>query len=535
MKPKIIYEDVSPLAKIDSSEYTSTDKKEYVDMSDLKSEIPTYFPNYALCLPRYSKIGEYNNSPNTIPTSGLGYVSNSISSSNRTFTSNPKIERLFTQKHSSVGISIGFNQYSGDYCDLINIKWYEDNVLLYDMDFEPNSTYYFCEKNVENFNKLIIEFKRTSKPQRYIWVGAIDYGTTRVYENNEAKNIKTLNEISQISEELTINTMDFKLFSLRDVDFLFQKTQAMKLYADDVLMGTYYIDTAKRTANNQYDIKTKDAIGILAEQSYMGGMYNNVLASTIIADIFNKCNLKYKIEQSLANKTITGYIPIMTCRDTLTWICMAIGAVVNTAYSEKTVIKSLETEVKRTINTHDQFTGASIETLSKVTGVSVEGYRYTTSNESVELFNDTLNDTITVQFGEPIHSLSITNGAIIESNVNYAVIKGTGTTVLSGKRYNVSAIVSSKINPSLGALDLQNIVQLKNVNIINSSNIVEVRDRIYNYYLNNKRINTKIIVGENKLGDKVNVDTLYEGAKTGIIERMSTTYTNSLASEVVIR
>ena len=63
MKPKIIYEDVSPLAKIDSSEYTSTDKKEYVDMSDLKSETPTYFPNYALCLPRYSKIGEYNNSP----------------------------------------------------------------------------------------------------------------------------------------------------------------------------------------------------------------------------------------------------------------------------------------------------------------------------------------------------------------------------------------------------------------------------------------------------------------------------------------
>ena len=247
MKPKIIYEDISPLAKIDSSEYVSTNKKEYVDMSDLKSEIPIYFPNYALCLPKYSKIGEYNNSPNTL-SGDLGYVSSSISSSNRTFTSNPKIERTFAQKHSSVGISIGFNQYSGDYCDLISIKWYEDNTLLHDIDFMPNSTYYFCEKNVENFNKLIIEFKRTSKPYRYVWVGAIDYGTTRVYENNEAKNIKTLNEISQISEELTINTMNFKLFSLRDVDFLFQKTQAMKLYADDVLMGTYYIDTAKRTA-----------------------------------------------------------------------------------------------------------------------------------------------------------------------------------------------------------------------------------------------------------------------------------------------
>ena len=535
MKPKIIYEDVSPLAKQDVSEYIATDKKEYVNISDLKSEIPTYFPNYALCLPRYSKIGEYNNSPNTLPESGLGYVSASISNEERGFESNPIIERTFNQKHSSVGISIGFNQYSGDYCDLVNIKWYEDNTLLYDKDFEPNSAYYFCQQNVTNFNKLVIEFKRTNKPCRYVWVGAIDYGVTRQFGDNEAKNIKTLNEISQISEELTINTMNFKLFSLTDVEFMFQKTQVMKLYADNELMGAYYVDTAKRTASNQYEIKTKDAIGIMAEINYMGGMFESVLASTILEDIFSKCNLEYELDDFFAGKSITGYIPIMTCRDTLAWICMAIGGVVNTAYSDKVIITPLQTEVKRTINTHEQFTGASIETLSKVTGVSVEGYKYTQSNESVELFNDTLNDTITVQFGEPIHGLSITNGTIVESGVNYAVITGTGATVLSGKRYNVSITVSSKLNPSLGALDLQNIVELKNVNIINSTNIVEVRDRIYDYYTKNKQVNVKISVGENKLGDKVNIETIYEGVKTGIIEKMSTNYTNSIASEVVIR
>lgn len=535
MKPKIIYEDISPLAKIDSSEYTSTDKKDYVNMSDLKSEKPTYYPNYALCLPRYSKIGEYNNSPDAMPESGLGYVSESISGEKRTFTSNPIIERVFSQKHSSVGVCIGFNQYSGDYCDLVNIKWYEDSTLLYDKDFEPNSTYYFCQQNVANFNKLIIEFKRTSKSYRYAWVGTIDYGVVREFNNDEAKNINTLNEISQISEELTINTMNFKLFSLTDVEFMFQKTQVMKLYADDQLMGAYYIDVAKRTASNQYDIKTKDAIGIMAEINYMGGMYDNVLASAIITDIFSRCNLEYELDETLSSKTITGYMPIMTCRDTLTWICMAIGGVVNTAYSEKVVIKPIQTQIKRNISAHEQFVGASIETLAKVTGVSVQGYKYTTSSESVELFNDTLSDTITVQFSEPIHSLSITNGEILESNVNYAVITGKGATVLSGKRYNVSTILSTKLNPSLGSLELQNIVELKNVNIINSANIVEVRDRIYDYYLNNKQINVKLVVGENKLGDKVNIDTVYEGTKTGIIEKMSTTYTNSIASEVVIR
>ena len=535
MKPKIVYEDISPLAKRDPSEYTATDKKDYVNMSDLKAETPTYFPNYALCLPRYSKIGEYNNSPNTMPENGLGYVSLSISDEEGTFKTNPVIERVFEQKHNSVGICIGFNEYSGDYCDLINIKWYEDSVLLYDIDFTPNSAYYFCSQNVTNFNKLIIEFKRTSKPHRHVWIGTIDYGVVRQFNNEEAKNIKTLNEISQISEELTINTMDFKLYSLSDVEFMFQKTQVMKLYADNELMGAYYIDTAKRTASNQYEIKTKDAIGIMAEVNYMGGMYNNVLATTIIADIFSKCNLTYELDRSLESKTITGYIPIMTCRDALTWICMAIGGIVNTAYSEKVVIKPLKAEVQRVINTHEQFIGASIETLPKVTGVSVEGYKYSISSESIELFNDTLKDTITVHFGEPIHSLSITNGTIVESHVNYAVITGTGATVLNGKRYNVSTIVSSKLNPSLGALDLQNIVELKNVNIINPANIEEVKGRIYDYYLNNKQINVKLVVGENKLGDKVNIETIYEGTKTGVIEKMSTTYTNSVVSEVNIR
>ena len=177
---KLVYEDISPLAKGDSTA-TSTDKKDFVDMSDLSSDVLTTFPEYALCLPRYSKLnGQYVNAPNNIPTSGMGYVSNSISNASGTFTNNPKITITFTQKHTSVGLNLVFNTYSGDYASSVNIKWYSDDTLLSDKDFTPNSSNYSCMNNVELFNKIIIEFKKTSKPYRYVFLGGIIYGIIRI-------------------------------------------------------------------------------------------------------------------------------------------------------------------------------------------------------------------------------------------------------------------------------------------------------------------------------------------------------------------
>lgn len=533
---RLVYEDLSPLAKGDSTA-TSTDKKDFVNMEDLKSDTITVFPNYSACLPRYSKLnGRYVNTPNIYPTSGLGYVSNSISGAEGYFTVNPTVVLTFGAKHTSVGLNLIFNTYSGDYCTEVNIKWYSDDVLLSNKDFTPNSANYSCMNNVQLFNKIVIEFKKTSKPYRYVFLSGIIYGVTRNYDRSELKRINLLSDLSQISEELSINTFGFTLVSKEDTQFLFQKQQRMKLYNNDSLMGAYYLDTASRLAPKTYEINTYDAIGLLEQTNFLGGIYSNVAVTTILDQIFESCSFNYTVDSVTASKTITGYMPIMTKRDALCWVCMATGSVVDTTRSETVDIYRLNDTVKRTIDLDTQFEGTSVENTQIVTGVKVTAYGYSQGTETVEVFNEALNGTTTVEFSEPLHSLAITGGTITSSGVNYAVINGTDSTVvLTGKRYNVSTRIFEKSNPNVGALDVKNIVEVTECKIISSSIGEEVAQRILNYYLQTKKVNAKIIIGENDLGDRVTINADFEGMITGNIESIEISANNKLAGSVVIR
>ena len=121
---KIVYDDIALGAKEDSS-ISSADKKDFVILENLKEVVE--YPNYAMCLPRYSKLdGTYVNTPGTLEH--MGYISRSVSDSSGRFTTPPTLEFRFTKNFSSVGISLEFNNYSEDYCSKVNIKWYSDNT-----------------------------------------------------------------------------------------------------------------------------------------------------------------------------------------------------------------------------------------------------------------------------------------------------------------------------------------------------------------------------------------------------------------------
>lgn len=536
MAVRVVYEDLSPLAKGDSTP-TSEDKKDFVNMNDLKSEELTPFSNYALCLPRYSKLnGKYVNAPNTIPTSGLGYVSNSISKDDRTFDSNPVITLTFTSNHTSVGLNLIFNEHSGDYASELNIKWYRGDILLSDKDFYPNSANYSCMNNVELFNKIVIEFKKTSKPYRYIFLGGIIYGVTRRYEQNEIMRINLLSEISQIGEELTINTFGFTLVVQDDTNYLFQKQQKLKLFNGDELLGSYYIDTATRKSQKSYDIKCYDLIGILDQTTFYGGIYNGVTAGSLLQKIFGEVNVGYTVDNVTASKLIYGYMPILTRREAVCWICMATGAVCDTIHSETVDIYRIDKTVKRTIGLESQYSGVNIENTPIVTGIKLTSYGYTSVTDTVEVFNEVLNGSALVEFTEPLHNLSISGGTITESGTNYARITGTGSTVtLVGQVYNISTKIIEKTNPLIGALDIQNIIEVSDCTIISNNNAEEVAQNILDYYLKSKKVSAKIILGDNDLGETVTIDANYEGEITGVIEKIEISANNKLAGKVVIR
>ena len=325
--------------------------------------------------------------------------------------------------------------------------------------------------------------------------------------------------------ELSELTFGWTLMSETDTEYLFQKQQGMKLYNDNTLLGSYYIDTAKRKSDKVYEINCYDAVGILDQTKFMGGIYTGQSVTNVLEAIFEGSNINYTVDNVTASKTIYGLIPILTKREALSWVCMATGAVADTTRSTSIDIYRLDDTVKRTIDVDSQYTGLEVENTQIVTGVKVTSYSYSTTNTSEEIFSDTLNGTATIEFSEPYHSLSVSGGTIVESGVNYAIIRGTGSTVtLTGKN-----------NENVGALDIKNVLEISGCTIISHDIAEEVAQRVLNYYLRTKKVSAKIILGDNDLGEKVTINSGFEGNITGTIERLEISGNNKLAGKVVVR
>jgi hypothetical protein len=528
-KLKIEYEDIAVGAKEDSS-FSSTDKKQVVDLFDLKKDIT--FPNYALCLPRYSRLdGTYVNAPGAI--SNIGYISNSISSSTGEFTTDPMLEITFTEKYISVGITLKFNDYSGDYCNLVNIKWYNDLVLIQDKDFEPDSSNYFCSQAVEYYNKIVITFNKTSKPFRYAFLTRIDFGLIRNFRSDEAKNVSCVQEISPISEVLSINALNFTIRSKSDIAFIFQKKQKMNLFFDDKLLGVFYVAKGKRTSSTDYAVDATDCVGILDGLTYYGGIFDGVTFESLVQEIMSDTDIEYIIENVLKTKLIYGYLPILSKRDAIAQACFAVGAIFDTSNNEKVNIVPLQTAVTKAIDKSQIFAGSlSIETSDIVTGADVTVHKYSLSEEVAELYNDTLNGTALITLSEPHHALCITGGTIDDSGANYAVITGNGAVLLSGKKYNHGQSVISMRNPNISKHT--NIIKAKNATLVASNNANDVLNRVYNYYINNEIINARIVLDNIEPGQRTSIYT-YNGDKIGTVEKLNLKFTNEIIAEVVVK
>ena len=108
----------------------------------------------------------------------------------------------------------------------------------------------------------------------------------------------------------------------------------------------------------------------------------------------------------------------------------AIGAVVDTSNYDGVMIYSQQTELSGTFTQADAFDGLTLEHSDVVTGIRISVHTYQPSEEIEELYNDVLNGTAEVIFSEPHYDLSVAGGELVKHGDNYAVIKGTGETVI---------------------------------------------------------------------------------------------------------
>lgn len=481
---------------------TTTDKADFANLSNLMQE-STSFVNYGNPCDLYSVALDGNTVgiPQDTESANIGWWSQQISGANGVFA-NPIILTLSASDshYNSSGISLTFDTYNNVYSTSINVKWYDNATLLADSDFSPDSAFYFCSKKVEGYNKIVIQFNSINMPFNRLKVRAIDYGMKITFYGDELKSAKIIQEIDPLSSQISINTCDFEICSKRQIEYSFQERQSVEVYFNDKLRSTSFIKTAKRKSQNEWSVQAEDYIGIMSNSVFYGDVYSNKNAVELIEEIFNTANVPYHISD-LSNEIVNGYIPYTNCREALMQVAFAVGAVVDTSNSDVVNVFKLSGKISQEIPLDRIFQGQTFDEESKITAIEVTSHKYEPSDKVVEAYTNKDGgniDNVFVKFSQPLHSLTITNGSIVESGTNYAIINANNGCKLTGKSYEHTQTVLKKENPVLTITDMPNVISVSNATLVSADNVANILEKCYNYYEQNDMVNLKIVEGKRK-------------------------------------
>jgi hypothetical protein len=449
----------------------------------------------------------------------------------------------FNSEVKSRGITMTFDTASNGLPILLRVALYQGETSVFVKTI--------ARKNIKS-NPVAFEFDESTSYDKasFIVTGwdiplarqhiqSIDFGIGYVFTPEMLRDVKVIQEISPISAELPANAVDFKMFA--DGNYNFSARQPVSVHFNGELINTGLIKSFTRRSKNEWSVKTEDYISALDNGSFLGGLYSDVLASEVLTKIFTQMSIPYEITSDFAEAKISGYIPISTCREAVRQICFAIGAVASTAGESGVKIYKLPT-AETTVGLDRIMTGQSVSEDDPVTQVSVSAHEYSPIEDEEKLFEGNAGENILVTFSSPMHSLTITNGTILTSGVNYAILNAENNCTLNGKKYADNVITYVKKVPDAVG---ENELEITNATLVNMENAESILTRVYDYAILNKKVDMRVRIGSKpvtygnakygfakyggriadsavNVGDIINSDTEYQGAIKGRI--ISTRY-----------
>lgn len=279
----------------------------------------------------------------------LGFWSDTISDDMGNFSNPIEITFVANEKYISSGITLCFNKKDNIYCNNLNIKWYNDDLLIADENFQPDNYLYSCVNHVEYYNKVVITFYSINMPKNRLKIEAIDYGFGTIFKGNEVKSVKVIQELDPLSSSISINTADIIISSKTGTKYSFQEKQPITIYYDGKLIAKHFIESVNRQTETQWTIRSEDYIGILASTPFEKHFYENEKVINIVNDIFTRANVPFQMDSKFNDETISGYIEDTNCRDVLLQVAFTIQAVVDTSNIDYVNIFSLNDAVKQYI------------------------------------------------------------------------------------------------------------------------------------------------------------------------------------------
>lgn len=482
MSVKIVYEDIAAGAAEDA-EITTNDATDFSVVDNLPFEASD---TPIASLEPFSWL--LDGSREILDEQQIGFWSTEMSDGAGFFDNPPEITIDFDKRYTSPGLFLTFDQGTGDYCNRITVEWYRGDNLLKKKDFEPDNTEYFCQQTVEAWDKIILRFRSTSFPFRYAKLQNIIFGVARTFYRPELRNVRVTQEVSIISAQVSINTLDFTLDSRADIDYMFQMRQPITAYNGEQMIGVFYIDDSKKRGKGLYDVSCKDAIGVLDDDPFPAGIYQDYPARQLLLDIIGG-QFELDIDPTLAEVPITGYIPDGSRRAAMQQVVFALSAMVDTSGTEKIRVYRDREDMPRKISNHSVYTGGTVDTSAIVTAIQVTAHKYSIIGE------------------------------------------GNETVEVDGVTYYHTTEITTINNPNVTASDKANVIEVKEATLVNPGNVAAIAQHLYSYYTKRQKQKVRIVMGNERPGDHVATPTPWDTVVDGFITSMHIVLSGIAAAE----
>ena len=123
--------------------------------------------------------------PSNANSENIGYWSEQISENNGYFNEPIVLTFQSENTYSSKGITLKFDEQNNVFATRIKVEWYGLHDKIIEKNFSPDSPSYFCDCEVEEYNKIIITFYAINMPKNKLKLTGIDYGRGVVFYKNE--------------------------------------------------------------------------------------------------------------------------------------------------------------------------------------------------------------------------------------------------------------------------------------------------------------------------------------------------------------
>lgn len=430
MSVRLVYEDIAVGAAEDAT-VAATGKTAQSDLTLIPED--NTFPNYATL---ETNLFALDGSLELYNEETVAYWSEALSDDNGAFSTPPAMTLTFTQNYTTTGITLKF---SGDsYPANVNIKWYRGATQLDDKTFIPDALTYFCENNVEAYNKIVITFNAMSLPNRRLKISSVIFGVRRTFDRYELSAGSTIiqQEIDPTGRELPADTLDFEIRAKEQVEYIFQRRQPIYAYDGERLLGMFFIDESNRVSSTVYDITAVDSIGVLGDDPFPDARYAEANALSVAQSICGE--FEVDMDASLQNQSISGVIVGATRRSALQLLCFRLNAVADTAGSDKIKIFPIDMTSPSEIPKNRARIGGAVKSGAKVTAVTVTAHSYSTSGSG-----------------------------------DYVEINGT--------RYYDTKTTYTITDPTITAADVQNVVEVSDCTLIDPASLQAVTQNLYNF------------------------------------------------------